>query len=843
MVSSLFNDFRYAARSLRRAPLFAGVAIASVALGIGATSAIFTLLDQVVLRALPVTAPQELVQVRMAEGSETYGPGMGDGTEISYAMFRDVRDNNEVFSGMFCRFPWDLQVSYGEGNDRVTGELVSGGFFQVLGVPAELGRTFTSEDDRLEGGHPVAMLGYGYWQSRFGADPSAIGRTLIVNGQPLTIVGVSRRGFAGLDIGRPVQVWLPMAMQPQMGPSWLHLSDRRVRFVQAYGRLRPSMTAVRAQAGLQPYFRSLLELEVAAPEFAAASQETRRLFLQSRVALTPAARGHSGLKDSLTAPLWILMAVAGGVLLIACLNVANLLLARGASRSRELALRLALGAGRRRVVRLLLVESLLLAAGGAALGLVLAQWGAALLLSFFAAPDGAPAIIAAPDARVLAFTVLAAALAAIAAGLAPAFQASGVRLAPALKAAGGTVVREQPRLRKALVVAQVGLSFLLLAGAGLFLRSLDNLLKVDPGFQTTHVLSFSVDLERSGYKADAARQFARTLQDRLATTPGVTSLGYALFGVIEGGGWGMGFTVEGHQPPPGKSIGAYCNAVSPGFFTTLGIPIMAGRGIADRDDRALPDGWPYHEAVVNEAFVQRYLGGASPVGLHLGIGEDPGTKTPIEIVGVARNTKYIDIREKPTPQVYFPYVEAGQIENLTVYVRTVSDPAAMTDVVRRQVAALDSSMPIYNVRTLDERVEASVVNERLIATLSAMFSGLATLLAVVGLYGVMAYTVARRTREIGIRMALGAVGGDVARRVLGEAGRLVLAGLALGLAGAWGIARLVQSVETPLYGVQPLDAVTLGVASIGLVAVSALAAFIPARRAAGVSPMSALRDE
>ncbi len=838
------RDLTYAARSLRRNPLFAAVAVLSIALGIGATSAVFTLLDQVVLRALPVRAPGELVQVRLAKGSETYGGGMGDGTELSYPMFRDLQDHNHVFSGMLCRFYFDLQVGYEGRTERVIGELISGDFFRVLGVPAAIGRTFTPEDDRRAGGHPVAMLGYGYWRSRFGGDPAVLGRTIDVNGQPLMVIGVSARGFAGFDPGRQVQVWVPMAMQPQMGPSWLHLDDRRFRFVQVYGRLRPEMTATAAQAGLQPYFHSLLEMETTLPSFSGASAETRRRFVASQLALDSAARGHSGLQRQLTTPLWILMAIAAGVLLIACLNVANLLLARGTARGRELALRLALGAARRRIVRMLLVESLVVAGAGAVVGLVIAQWGAALLLSFFASPDVPSAISAAPDVRVLGFAVALTIVAALLAGVVPALQSSGVSLVPALKASGGAVVREQPRLRKSLVVAQVALSFLLLAGAGLFVRSLHNLLDVSPGFRVDQVLSFSLDLERSGYKTDRARQFARDLEQRLQTTPGIASAGYAFFGVIEGGGWGMGFTVEGYQPPAGQSVNAYCNAVSPGFLGTLGIPVTLGRGIAETDQHPIAgDGWPYHEAVVNQEFVKRFLGGASPIGRHIGIGEDPGTKTPIEIVGVVPTVKYIGIREDPSPQVYFPYAEAGQIENLTVYVRTVADPVAMTEQVRRQVALLDSGIPIFNVRTLDQRVETSVANERLIATLSALFSGLATVLAVVGLYGVMTYTVTRRTREIGIRMALGAAGSEIARRVLVEAAWLVIAGLSIGAAATWAFGGLVKAVREQLYGVPVMDPPTLALAALGLSLVAIAATLIPAARAARVSPMTALRDE
>ena len=841
-MSTLLQDIRHAAKGLRKTPLFTAVAVGSIALGIGANTAVFTLLDQVVLRLLPVKAPHELVQVTTPPGTESYGGGMGDGSELSYAMFRDLRDHNEVFSGMLCRFPLALHVGYGGRSERVNGELVSGTFFPTLGVGAAVGRPISPADDTVASGHPVAMLGYGYWQSRFGGKPSVVGETIVVNGHPLTVIGVVDPGFEGMDIGNPVQVYAPITMEPQLGQSWLKLDDRRFRWVQVFGRLRPTLTAERAQVGLQPYFRSVLEMEAAQPAFTAATAETRRRFIETKVEVRHAGHGISGLRDSVETPLKILMGVAVGVLLIACLNVANLLLARGTARHRELALRLALGASRRRIVGLLLIESLLVAGIAGVLGLLIAQWGAAILLAFFDVGDVRLAISSGPDGRILVFTTIIAMGAAIVAGLAPALRSARLDIAPMLKGAGGAVMVEQPRLRKSLVVAQVALSFLLLAGAGLFLRSLNNLMNVELGFRPDRVLSFSMDLERSGYQPPQAHEFAKTLLTSLNGMPGVSSAGYAFFGLLNGG-WGMDFTLEGRQPGPGKDFGSYCNAISPGFMKTVGIEVVAGRDFTDRDEHVRQpgdQGWPYREALVNEEFVRQYYDGQNPIGRHVGIGSDPGTKTPIEIVGVVKNAKYRQVREKDTPQIFFPYAEANEIENVTVYLRTAADPTTMMEAVRRQVAQLDRGLPIYDVHTMEERVAQSVVNERLIATLSTMFGALATVLALVGLYGVMAFTVARRTREIGIRMALGALASDVARRVLAEAGVLVAIGLVLGLGGAYWFGHYVES---QLYGLTPLDLTSLVAAALTLSTVAALAAFVPARRAAHINPMSALRDE
>ena len=839
-MAHLVADLRYALRSLRKVPLFTAIAVLSIALGIAANTAVFTLVDQVVLRALPVMRPGELVQVS-APDTESYGGGMGDGTELSYAMYRDLRDHNEVFAGMFCRMPNGLTITDGGRSELVTAELVSGTFFPQLGVRPAVGRLFTAEEDRVAGGHPVAVLGFNYWMSRFAGDRSIVGRAITVNGHPLEVIGVVQAGFDGLDLGQPPQVYVPITMQPQMGPAWLQLDTRRFRWVQVFARLREGVAVARAEAGLQPLYQSLLRQEATDAAFATASGDTKKRFLEGRLRVESASRGHSSLRESITDPLLILMAVAGLVLLIVCANVANLLIARGAARHRELALRLAVGASQRQIVRLLLVESLVLALAGAAIGLLLASWGASLLLGFFATPDSLPAVTADPDARILLFTSLLAIGTAMLSGVIPAFRSTRVDLAHALKGSGGAVVAEQPRLRKTLVVAQVALSFLLLIGAGLFLRSLQNLMAVDVGFRTTHVLAFSVNPSLAGYDPERSRAFSETLLDTVSRTPGVSSAAYAFMSLLGGGGWGMGFTVEGFQHPAGEGAVSMVNAVSPGYFAAMGIPLLAGREFDMRDDRVLPppDGWPYRVAVVNQTFVQRYFKGANPLGRHIGIGDDPGTQMPIEIVGVAKDSRYTGIREDPRPQVFFPYRQA-KMESITTYVRTEQDPDQVMQSIRRGISAIDPTVPIFSVTTMEDLVQRSVVNERLIAGLSATLSTIATLLAVVGLYGVIAYTVTRRTREIGIRMALGALGSQIAGGVLREAGTLVLVGLGLGFGAAWWLGRYVQS---QLYGVTPADPTTIALAAAALASVGVVAALVPARRASRVSPMSALREE
>jgi predicted permease len=835
-------DLRLAARSLARAPLFSFVAVVSIALGLGANTAVFTLLDQVALRPLPIRDPGALVQLH-ARGQENYGGSMGNGTELSWPMLRDFQQKAQGFDGIVGRVLTQLHVGQGGVSERTDGELVSGNYFQVLGIQPALGRLFTPADDDTPNGHPLAVLGYDYWQRRFAGRADILGQVVQVNGHPFTVIGVSARGFYGLEIGTPADVFLPVTMQPQLGPAWLKLDGRRFRWVQVYARLASGLTAERARAGLQPLYSAILQEEARETAFQRASAETRKAFLASKIKVEDASHGQAELRGQLAPSLAILMAIAAGVLLIACANVANLLIARGAARERELALRRALGASGPRLAWLLLAEAAVLAVTGSLVGLLIATWGAGLLVDMFTTSDTTVVVGASPDWRILTFMALAAIVTAVLAGIAPALRAVSGGVAAALKAAGGGVVREQPRLRKSLVAVQVGLSFLMIVSAGLFVRTLDNLLRVHPGFQTARVSSFTVDLERSGYVDERSRIFGQELLERLRALPGVEAAGFAAFGILEGGGWGMDFTVEGFSPKPGQGAGSLVNAVSPGYLETLQAPIVRGRAFTRQDARVPPegeDGWPYRSAIVNETFVRRYLAGRDPIGRHVGFGGDPGTPTPITIVGVMGDSKYQGIREDTIPQILLPAFENRGLNNVTVYVRSRLATASVVASARAVVRAMDPGLPVFNVATLDERVARSLRTERLVAGLSASFATLATLLGLVGLYGVMAYTVTRRSREIGIRMALGARALGVAGQVVREAGVLIVAGLILAAPAAWWLRRFV---EAELYGVKPSDPRTIALAAIGLLAVGMLAAALPASRAARISPMAALRDE
>ncbi|HEV2495053.1 MAG TPA: ABC transporter permease [Terriglobia bacterium] len=840
------RDVRYAARVLVKNPVFTVVAVVTLALGIGANTAIFTLLDQVLLRLLPVKNPQQLVLLTMR--GHHYGNNWG-GNAISYPMYRDFQDHNEVFSGMFCRFPTHVNLTFGGQAERVEAELVSGTYFSVLGVTTALGRTFTPEEDRVASGAPLVMLSYNYWKQRFAGDPAILGKTLTINKYPMTVIGVAQAGFDGVELGFTPKLFIPVMMQPEIVIVPMRmLTDRRSRWVNAFGRLKPGVTAKQAKASLQPFMHSMLEMEVREAAFAKASKYDRDEFLKCTIDVLPGSQGRSYLRPGLSTPLWVLMAITGVVLLIACANLANLLLARATGRQKEIAVRMAIGASRGRIVRQLLIETLCLSALGGLTGLLLAFWAdKALMAIYLPADSGGLNISTTPDLRLLLFTLAVTIATALVFGLVPALKTTKPDVSKTLKDQAGAVVGGvHGGLRKTLVVAQVALSLLLLIGAGLFLRTLNNLSRLGPGFPPERLVGFNIDPSLGGYTPERAKIFYQQLTDSLSSIPGVHSVGLASMRILEGDEWDSSMTVEGYNPAkPDDRAQPYMNMIGPNYFATLGVPIVEGRDFTLQDNSEVkngpkPDDWTPTAVIINQKFAQHYLPGQNPIGRHLGFGSDPGTPTPMEIVGVVKDIKYTSLRDDIPEQAFIPYLGSHFLGSMTVYIRTTFDPSQLMPAVRAKVRELDSNLPIYDMRTTDVQISNSLSTERMIASLSTVFGLLATLLAIIGLYGVMAYTVSQRTREIGIRMALGAAPAKVIGMVMREVLLLVAIGVGVGVPASFALMRAVQS---QLYGLTPHDPLTLALATAGLALVACVAGYLPALRASRLDPMTALRYE
>ena len=820
-------------RTLLRSPLFATVAILSLALGIGANTAIFTLIDQILLRQLPVKDPDSLVML-FQRGAHN-GNNMGDRMQ-SYPIYQDWRTKAAPLADVLCRRLVSTSVSVDNQTERVDAEMVSGNYFTMLGVGAAVGRVLNSkEDDQVYQGHPVAVLSYDYWVNRFARDSKIVGKKILVNNYPMTIIGVSAEGFAGLDPAKSPQIRVPILMKPVIVPewSWMEMADRRTRWVQVFARLKPGFTAESAAAPLQVLFRQIREFEMTEPKARNWSQFGRAEFMKGTINVERADTGYSGLRNNFSKALIVLMCMVGLVLFIACANVANLLIARAFSRQKEIAVRLSIGATRGQLIRQFLVESLLLSFAGGAAGIALAMAMTRGLLGLIPT-EGNPLLIKPePDLRILLFTLGLTMLTGVLFGLLPALRASRPDLWSTLKDTVGSIAGAGSSLylRKGLVAAQVALSFLLLFGAGLFVRSLQNLQKTDTGFRDIdNLVTFQVSPALNGYDAPRTVQFYRDLLERLRAVPGVRSAALAAVALLHGSEWDSGLSVEGHQAKDGEDMQGFMNSLSPGYFETMGISILEGRDFEVKDQKEKAT-----VAIVNRRFAEYYFGEKSAVGRHIGFGNAPGTKLDIEIIGVVANTLYEGPREGLRRQVFVPNYGKGGV---AFYVRAGMGSASVYGAARSAVKELNAAMPVYELKTLGDQLDQTLLTDRLIAMLSAGFGMLATLLAAVGLYGVMAFVVARRTKELGVRIALGAQPGQVLWLVMREVLLLLAIGLAVGVPAAIGLG---QYVSTQLYGVKTNDPwLAIGTMAV-LAAVSAAAGLIPARRATRVDPILALR--
>ena len=817
-METLLQDIRYGLRMLRKSPGFTIVATLSLALGIGANVAIFSVLNAVLIRMLPVKAPEQLVVLS------------ANNLSFSYPLYRELRDHAQTLEGLVAFRTSSMGLSDEAGAERITGAIVSGNYFSVLGVRSALGGLITPADDSKPdaGGPrgPVVVLSHGFWVRRFGADPAVLGKKLLLNSHPFTVIGVAGPGFTGTEVGSAPEVFAPMMMQSELMPELQNqLEARRSVWLRVMGRLKRDVNVRQAEAELTVLLQQFNRED--APRIA--DPERRRRLLSQTMTLFPGSTGISGLRRRFTQPLMVLLAVVVVVLLVACSNVATLLLARCTRRGQEIALRLALGASRRRLISQLLTESLILAVMGALLGLAFGSWARDLVLRFIPQANNLDVSI---DSGVLAFLLVLAAGTAVLFGIMPAWQTTKPALVPELKHTNLASGMHGFTMHKAFVAIQVALCLLLLTGAALFSRTLLNLETLDVGFSREEVVLVPVDPRMSGYTSERTRAFYEQLLERIRALPGTRTASMADADPLANH-TGSDMFAEGYQPrsdepsqSPGKSV------ITSDYFHTMGIPLLLGRDFDSRDRPTSPK-----VAIINQTFAQHYFGAESPLGKHLGMSRD---RFDIEIVGVVKDSKYGGLREEAQRMVYLPFSQGLLFGGMVLHVKASTDAVSLVGVIRKQVAEVDRNVPIFNAHVLQDDIERSLTQERMVATLSGLFGTLALMLSAVGLYGVMAYAVGQRTREIGIRMALGATTSKVLWSVLQEAGLLVILGVCVGVPVAIAASRLVASM---LYGVSATDPVSMTSAAALLGAVGLLSAWIPARRASKVDPMVALRYE
>ncbi|HEY9433309.1 MAG TPA: ABC transporter permease [Blastocatellia bacterium] len=836
-MQTIWQDLRYGARMLLKNPGFTVIAVLTLALGIGANTAIFSLTDQILLRRLPVERPEELVVLRSPgpKGGHVWSDG-DDAASFSYPMYKDLRDRGaNVFSGLLARFAIPLSVAGAGQTERADGELVSGNYFEILGVRPALGRVFSQEDDRAPGAHQVVVLSHAYWTRRFGADPAILNKSLTVNGNPMTVIGVSREGFRGVQVGQTPDVFIPMMMKAQMIPNSRGLDDRRDYWLAIMGRLKPGMSRAQTEVAIRPSYRSILEEELSLRS--GGNAQSRQRFLDKIILLEDGSNGRRILQRESKQPFLVLMGMAGLALLIACANVANLLLARGAARQREIAVRMALGAGRWRLMRQFLLESLLLSMTGGAVGLIVALWTIQGLVAAIPPSVGALGLSTELDPRLLGFTLALSALTGLLFGVAPAARATRLNLEATLREQGSSASGSlsSVRFRKALVASQIVLTTVLLVGAGLFARSLNNLKRLDLGVRADHLIAFSVAPELNGYTPQRTIAFFDDLRQSVAALPGVRSVSAAELPILTDSAAGSNVTIEGYQAQESEDMEVRHNRIGPDYFATMGIPLLGGREFTVADTAGSAK-----VAIINETMAQRFFANRNPIGSHFAFGAGDRIRPDIEIVGVVKDSKHATVREEKRPFAYLPYAQETNLGRITFYARTDQDVGAIAPSLRREVARRDNNLPIYDLKTLRQQADESLFADRFLTFLSICFGSLAAALAAIGLYGVMAYTVTRRMREIGIRIALGATQGRVAWLVLREVALLAGAGLLAGAPLAFALGRAAESL---LFGVKAGDPLVFAAAGSLLTLVALFGGYLPARRAARVDPMVALRRE
>ena len=829
------RNLKFAFRTLFKTPFVTSIAILSLALGIGANAAIFSLFDQMLLRALPVNAPDRLVNLAAPgpkPGSQSCNQAGDCEAVFSYPMYRDLEKAQTAFAGIAGHRLFGANLAYDRQTTSGEGVLVSGSYFPLLGVRPALGRLFVPADDQTIGGHFIAVLSHRYWESNLGSDPNVLNKPIVVNGQSMTIIGVAPRGFRGTTLGGDPSVFVPLSMRDLMEPAFQGMDNRRSYWLYAFGRLKPGSSIQEAQTAINATYRPIVN-EVEVPLQEGMSDQTMTRFKAKEMTVVEGAKGQSDVHTEAKTPLLLLFGITGTVLLIACANIANLLLARAATRSTEMAVRISLGASRRRVVGQLLLESILLAVMGGIASLLVAKWTLAGIGAILPS-DATNTVALELNGMMVVFAAVVAIGTGLLFGIFPAIHSTRPDLISALRATSGqpSGARAAARFRTSLVTVQIALSMALLISAGLFVKSLTNVSRVDLGIRPENVVTFSLSPQLNGYDSTRSKQLFERVEQELAALPGVTAVTASLVPLLAGSNWGTDVRVEGFEHGPDIDANSRFNMVGPGYFSAVGAPLLSGRDFTESDVVSSAQ-----VAIVNETFAKKFNLGRDAVGKWMSAG---GDSLDTQIIGLVQDLKYSSVKDTIPPVFYTPYRQATDVGYMNFYARTQLSSDDLLRGIPKVIAQLDPNLPVEDLKTLPQQIKDNVFLDRMISILSAAFAVLATLLAAIGLYGVLAYTVAQRTREIGLRMALGADGGRVRGMVLRQVSWMMLIGGVIGIAAAVALGRAASSLLFELRGYDP---VVIASATILLAIVALGAGYVPALRASRVDPMQALRYE